>query len=178
MIIHLNDAEINKCSKFAHDVVNTNIDKYKERNQNNVTKIVEDIYVGKLAEYATYKMLISKGREVSEPDLAVYSAKKKSFSPDLSDGRLNFHVKCMKKSMAERFGLSWSFQIEDKLVKRPSNEDALILCEVDNNVVDIKAVIRANRVVDLYTKPALKKLWNIKKVLMWEDVFPLLKPVT
>jgi hypothetical protein len=174
MLIRLLDDEINKCKKFADDVVHTNVDKYRERNQFNVDKIIDDIFVGKLAEYASYKFLLSKGKQVQEPDVQVYSARRKSFSADLMDGTIHYHVKCMKKSAAERFGLSWSFQIEDKLVTRPSEVDVMILCEIDGTEVDIKTIIKASKVARLYTKPVLRKLWDVKRVLMWEDVYNLI----
>lgn len=174
MLISLTDEEISKCKKFAQDVVHTNIDKYRERNQCDVDKIVDDIFVGKLAEYASYKLLLSKGKQVEEPDVKVYSARRKSFSADLTDGKMQYHVKCMKKSTAERFGLSWSFQMEDKLVTQPSDTDAMILCEIDNTDVDVKAIVKASKVTGLYTKPVLRKLWYVKRVLMWDDVYNML----
>ena len=171
MHINLSDEEVSKCKKFAHDVVGTNIDKYRERNQTDVDKIIDDIFVGKLAEYASFKLLTSRGKNVQEPDTQIYSVRKKSFSADLTDGINQYHVKCMKKSTAERFGLSWSFQIEDKLVTRPTDNDVLILCEIDGINVDIKTIIKAQKVTYLYVKPVLKKLWHIKRVLMWSDVY-------
>lgn len=173
MHIQLLEEEISKCKKFAQDVVGTNVDRYAERNQFDVDKIIDDIFVGKLAEYASYKLLLSRGKQVKEPDTQVYSARKKSFSADLTDGINHYHVKCMKKSTAERFGLSWSFQIEDKLVAKPADTDVMILCEIDGVDVDIKTIIKATKVTGLYTKPVLRKLWHIKRVLMWDDVFQL-----
>jgi len=165
--------EIDKCRTFAHAVVNTNIDRYAQRNQFDIDKIIDDIFVGKLAEYAAYKFLLSRGKKVTEPDTQVYAANKKSFSADLTDGINHYHVKCMKKSAAERFGLSWSFQIEDRLITRPANNDVMLLCEIDGTDVDIKTIIKATKVTELYTKPVLKKLWHVKRVLMWNDIFEL-----
>jgi hypothetical protein len=175
MLITLDDDIQRICSEFANKVVSTNIDKYAERNQTDIQKIINDIYVGKVAEYAVYKLLVSRGKSVKEPDVEVYSAKKKSFSADLTDGTLQFHVKCMKKEAAERYGLSWSFQMEDPLIRRPNESDVLVLCEYDNDNIDIKAFIKANKVTSIYTKPFLKKLEYIKKVLMWDDVYKLMK---
>jgi hypothetical protein len=171
MHIQLSDEEISKCKSFAQAVVSTNVDRYAERNQFDVDKIIDDIFVGKLAEYASYKLLLGRGKQVTEPDSQIYSARKKSFSADLTDGINHYHVKCMKKSTAERFGLSWSFQIEDKLVTKPADTDVMILCEIDGTDVDIKTIIRASKVTGLYTKPVLRKLWHIKRVLMWDDVY-------
>jgi hypothetical protein len=170
MIITLDESELYKCKKFANDVVSTNIDRYSQRNQTDIVKIIEDIYIGKIAEYAAYKLLLSRGKQVTEPDTKIYSAHKKSFSADLYDGKYSYHVKCMKTSTAERFGLSWSFQIEDKLITSPTDNDVLILCEINNDIVDIKSVIKANKVTHLYTKPVLKKLWEYKRVLTYNQI--------
>jgi hypothetical protein len=171
MIINLTEQEKAVCKKFATDVVGTNVDKYRERNQCDVNKIINDIYVGKLGEFAVYNVLKHGGKTVDAPDVAIYGARKKSFSADLTDGRLKYHVKTMTASAAERYGLSWSFQIEDPLVKRPTDADVLVLCEEDNDTIDVKTFIKANRVCELYTKPKLAKLHYIKRVLMWEDIY-------
>lgn len=171
MIINIPQEDYNKCLIFSNSVVDTNIDCYTRRNQNNLFKIKQDILVGKLAEFATYRFLVSKGRTVQEPDCQVYASNRKSFSADLTDGVNKYHVKCMKKETAARFGLSWSFQIEDRLTSRPEETDVLVLCEIDGTVVDIKTIVKANKVMELYTKPVLRKLWNIKKVLMWDDIY-------
>lgn len=175
MIIDISDEEKLLCIKFANDVVNTNVRKYAQRNQTDKKKIIEDIYIGKVAEYATYNYLKSKGRQLEAPDIKIYGAKNKSFSADLSDGSLMFHVKCMKHDTAKRFGLSWSFQKEDPLVTRPDNRDVLVLCEYIDGTIDIKSVIQAKRVINIYTKPVLEKLWGIKKVLQWNDINNLIK---
>jgi hypothetical protein len=160
------------CRAFANNVVSTNIDRYAARNQKDISKIIDDIYIGKLAEYAAYNLLNERSIRVAEPDTEIYSARDKSFSADLCDGKNYYHVKCMKKSTAERFGLSWSFQVEDSLIKRPLEQDFIVLCEYDDTLdnIDIKHIIKANKVLQLYTHPKLMKLRGIKKVLMWEDV--------
>jgi hypothetical protein len=175
MIIKLSNSEIKKCEQFSHDVVHTNIDKYRERNQTDIDKIVNDIYVGKLCEYAVFKLLKSKNKSVNEPDLKVYSARRKSFSADLTDGKFQYHVKGMKQETAIRFGLSWSFQVEDKLVKFPTDNDVLVLCEIAGNDVDIKTIIKAKDLSELYTFPKLAKLKHIKRVLMWDDIYNKLR---
>ena len=66
------------CSAFSNEVYQTNKDIYAQRNQNNESKVKNDIYIGKLAEFAVYNYLLSKGKIVSAPDIMIYESKKKS----------------------------------------------------------------------------------------------------
>jgi hypothetical protein len=176
MIIPLTQEEYEMCLKFSDNVVETNKDCYASRNQTNVTKIKDDILVGKLAEYAVYKLLLLRGKNVTAPDLQVYSTNRKSFSADLKDEVFEYHVKCMKSSAAARFGLSWSFQKQDKLVTQPKTNDIIVLSEyTDAGDIEVKALVRAQNMQKLYTKPVLRKLQDIKCVLMWDDVYEYLR---
>lgn len=60
-VIELNVDDIRKCRKFALDVVETNLEKYKQRSQFNKRKIIKDIYVGKKAELAVWHYLLGMG---------------------------------------------------------------------------------------------------------------------
>ena len=177
-VIELSLEEIMKCRKFALNVVETNLEKYKQRNQFNKKKIIKDIYVGKKAEIAAWKYLSNSGLNVNEPDFEIYGAKRKSFDADIkdNDNDCNYHVKSMTKESADTWGLSWSFQIEDPLVHSPEDKDKIILCEVlDKFRVDVKIVIEATVAQGLYGIPKLYKLKRIKKVLYWDDIENYLK---
>lgn len=176
-IVALSQNQKDICKNFASSVVSTNIDAYRRRNQTDVTKIIDDIYVGKLGEFAAYNFLKHGRRELAAPDVEIYGARKKSFAADLVTTTHKYHVKTMKRESAERYGLSWSFQIQDPLVKNPAINDVLALCEEINGEIDIKCFVRASRVCGLYTKPKLAKLHNIKVVLMWDDVEKVLTPL-
>lgn len=182
-VIELSDEEVMKCRRFALDVVDTNINKYRQRNQFNKRKIIKDIYVGKKAEIAAWKYLnnigveegtyTSEGVSTNEPDFEIYGASRKSFDSDLYDPfyKTKYHVKSMTKENAERWGLSWSFQMEDPLVSRPDEKDVIVLCEVlDKYNVDVKLIMDAVIAQGLYGVPRLYKLKRIKKVLYWEDI--------
>jgi len=176
MIIKLTEEEYDTCSKFAGEVVETNKDCYARRNQENVPKIIDDIKVGKLAEVACKKLLVARGMTITtDVDFAIYGKKKKSFSSDLvaTSGSKEwlFHVKCMKEGTASRFGLSWSFQVQDSIVFDPSENDYLMLCQLNDYFsVDVKTVTLARNVVDCWKDPKLTKLHGIKKVLYWSDL--------
>lgn len=175
MIIKISDSEYKKCLTFSKKVVDTNIDCYSRRNQNDKEKIVDDILTGKVAEIASEKLLTARGIEHSETDLNIYSVGGKSFDADLvgwtERHSWKFHVKCMKKENAERWGLSWSFQTKDPLVTDPDDDEHIILCEMlDYHTIDIKTVVRANTLFNCWSDPKLDKLKGIKKVLYWETI--------
>jgi len=181
-VIELSNEEVMKCRRFALDVVDTNIEKYRQRNQFNKKKIIKDIYVGKKGEIAAWKYLNNIGVDegtytsgifTNKPDFEIYGARRKSFDADLFDetSKESFHVKTMTHESAERWGLSWSFQIEDPLVSRPEQKDHIVLCEVlDKFNVDVKFVMDALMAQNLYGVPRLYKLRRIKKVLYWKDI--------
>lgn len=186
-VIELSNEEIMKCRRFSLDVVDTNIAKYRQRNQFDKKKIIKDIYVGKKGEIAAWKYLNNIGVEentytsgisTNEPDFEIYGARRKSFDADLYDENFkeNYHVKTMTHESAERWGLSWSFQVEDPLVSKPEKKDNIVLCEVlDKYHVDVKLVMDAVMAQGLYGVPRLYKLRRIKKVLYWKDIAEQLK---
>jgi len=175
MLITISDEQYEKCLQFSNKVVKTNSDCYARRNQTDLEKIVDDILVGKLAEVASEKILSARGIEHSETDLNIYSVGGKSFDADLygwtERKSWKFHVKCMKRENAERWGLSWTFQCADPIVSDPNDDEYIILCEmVDYRTINIKTVVRANTLYNCWSEPKLNKLRGIKKVLYWETL--------
>jgi hypothetical protein len=183
MIVEITPEQLETCKKFANKVVDTNIDMYKRRNQFDRDKIIDDIIVGKIGEFAVCNMIVThKKLECTLPDVMIYGRGGKSFDADLSawhdkgDKSWYFHVKTMKKEAAERWGLSWSFQVEDPLVTDPEafNQHYLALCElIDYTTVDIKTVVKSSEISLCWSDPKLNKLKGIKKVLYWETLEPL-----
>lgn len=185
MKVYLTKEDLARCSDFAQSVISTNADCYAKRNQTDLQKIIQDITIGKMAELGAAQLLSSRGLMHSEPDFAVYSKENKSFGADLigwkEKGNMtstiwNFHVKSMERNTAIRFGLSWSFQAKDSLVRSPHSNDYLVLCEYEQSVaedgylVDIKAAVKAMDVTDYWKDPKLEKLRGIKKVLYWKEL--------
>lgn len=162
--------------KFVEDSFQTNIDKYKKRNQENISKIKNDIYIGKLAEYAVYYLYNErKGCIVKKPDIEVYEANKKSFNADLNyikEGKkYEIHVKAQYIEQSKRFGKSWSFQKEDSLTTRPKTNEFIVFCSVlDNKTVEVIQPIRATKLKEFYSDPKLDKLKGIKKVIYFNDI--------
>jgi hypothetical protein len=124
--------------KFASEVIKTNLDYYKKRNQSNFVKIHEDIAIGKMAEFAVFNLLSSKKRSSTEPDLSVYS--KKSFDADLMCDGNKIHVKSCRKG-----SLSWVFEKKDPLVTSPDSNDYIALCQyLGGTSFNVFSIIKAN----------------------------------
>ena len=155
---------------FAKNSVQTSINEYARRNQKNVDKIIQDIIIGKTAEYAVYNYIKSKGKNCSEPDIKIYQKNEKSFDADLYSNNNKIHVKAQSISSSMAFGESWSFQKNDSLTFKPSSDDFICLCIVDGLQVDIKSFKNASFYLDKYKDPILDKLKGIKKVIYNKDI--------
>lgn len=158
-----------RCVQFAHDSILTNLNTYAKRNQTNIHKIVNDIIVGKVGEFAVYQHLSTTG-VVNEPDLTVYSENKKTFDADLTTSGFNIHVKSQSRIQSEAYGTSWSFHPTDNLIKNPKPNDVIFLCLVDDLTVEILHYDKASYYLDLYSDPLIKALKNHKKVIYFTDI--------
>lgn len=106
-IIIPNDVQ-ERAFKFAETVTATV--NYQDSNQSIKEKIRDDHFVSKLGEEAV--RILFQGREclVEGPDYGVYEAKRKSWAADLKVNGLEVAVKTQRRSAANRYGLSWTFQ--------------------------------------------------------------------
>lgn len=97
-----------RASTFAQAVTETV--NYRDSNQSVKEKIRDDHFVSKLGEEAV--RILFEGREckVVGPDYGVYEAKRKSWEADLKINGLEVAVKTQRRSAANRYGLSWTFQ--------------------------------------------------------------------
>lgn len=97
-----------RTSEFANAVTETV--NYRDSNQSAREKIRDDHFVSKLGEEAV--RILFQGREclVEGPDYGVYEAKRKSWAADLKINGLEVAVKTQRRSAAQRYGLSWTFQ--------------------------------------------------------------------
>jgi len=158
------------CTLFSSEVYQTNKDMYASRNQTNENKVRADIYLGKLAEYAVFNYLISKGRKCSAPDITIYEAKQKSYDADLYvNGQSPLHVKsCIQ---AQGYGNSWVFQPNDPLVLSPSEDETIALVVATSDAVFDCYIVKALDVIEMYRAP--RKIELNKKVLYEEDFIQL-----
>ncbi|MFZ2187324.1 MAG: hypothetical protein WAV46_01720 [Candidatus Moraniibacteriota bacterium] len=107
--ISLDDEIIKKAKEFADKVVGTI--NYGDSNQFDLIKIANDHFISKIGEEAAKKVFESLGKNVQGPNYTIYEKKEKSWDADLLiDSSVEVAVKTQKKSAADRFGLSWTFQ--------------------------------------------------------------------
>lgn len=105
--VNLPLSTIKKAKDFANAVTHTT--NYSDSNQNTRLKIINDHFVSKLGEEATY-LVLQKYTNISQPDYAIYSLKEKSWNHDLFAGNTGIAVKTQKRSAAKKYSLSWTFQ--------------------------------------------------------------------
>ena len=99
---------IDQAQTFAAAVTDTV--NYRDSNQAIKEKIRDDHFVSKLGEEAVRILFQSRECLVEGPDYGVYEAKRKSWAADLKINGLDVAVKTQRRSAANRYGLSWTFQ--------------------------------------------------------------------
>lgn len=107
-VVHLSPEAVARAEAFAKAVIGTV--NYRDSNQTLKKKIHDDHFVSKLGEEAVCMIFKSRNCEVTGPDYNVYAAKHKSWAPDLTINTLEVAVKTQRRSAANRYGLSWTFQ--------------------------------------------------------------------
>jgi hypothetical protein len=107
-IIHLPPEAIARAGAFADAVIET-VD-YQDSNQSRKQKIRDDHYVSKLGEEAVRLVFETRSCTVEGPDYTIYREKQKSWTADLKVNALEVAVKTQRRSAANRYGLSWTFQ--------------------------------------------------------------------
>jgi len=107
-IIHLSAEAIERAKAFANAVTDT-VD-YRDSNQMRKKKIQDDHFISKLGEEAVRMVFVARKCAVEGPDYAIYEKKQKSWVADLKINDLDVAVKTQRRSAANRYGLSWTFQ--------------------------------------------------------------------
>ncbi len=150
------------CSAFSNEVYQTNKDIYAQRNQNNESKVKNDIYIGKLAEFAVYNYLLSKGKIVSAPDIMIYESKKKSYDADLYINKDSpLHVKsCIDTGSQYN---SWLFQPNDPVTNEPTEDDMISFVVITPEALFYCYIVKASDILDTYREPR-NKLLNKKAI--------------
>ena len=106
--IHLAPAAMDRARSFAEAVTDTV--NYRDSNQTLKEKILDDHFVSKLGEEAVRLVFEARKCTVEGPDYIVYGGKQKSWAADLKINGLEVAVKTQRRSAANRYGLSWTFQ--------------------------------------------------------------------
>jgi hypothetical protein len=107
-IVHLPTEAVERAAAFADSVIATV--NYRDSNQTVKQKIRDDHFVSKLGEEAAKFVFEARKCQVEGPDYKVYAGKGKSWEADLKVNDLDVAVKTQRRSAAQRYGLSWTFQ--------------------------------------------------------------------
>lgn len=107
-ILHVPPEFVARARSFADAVIETV--NYRDSNQNKTKKIRDDHFVSKLGEEAVRLVFEMRQCAVIGPDYEVYSSRQKSWSADLRINALDVAVKTQRRSAANRYDLSWTFQ--------------------------------------------------------------------
>lgn len=147
---------------YARAVVDT-VD-YAARGQTDKDKAVHDHYIGKLGEIAAAFLLETKGVQVSQPDFAIH--KDKSWDDDLYIDGVGIAVKTQDRELARRFGLSWTFHVNDPILNEPDK----IVYFVEYTP-ELMYVYAGHKIRELTFKPpTLERLIPYKKVVYAADL--------
>jgi len=106
--IQLPHAAVERATAFA-DAVTATVN-YRDSNQTVKQKIRDDHFVSKLGEEAVRFVFEQRDCKIEGPDYTIYSGKRKSWAADLTINALDVAVKTQRRSAANRYGLSWTFQ--------------------------------------------------------------------
>lgn len=109
--INLERDLVKRAWEFAKKVAVT-VD-YSDSNQHQIKKIRDDHFVSKLGEEAAKKVLLAFAN-VRGPDYSIYNSKQKTWDADLIINNAGVAVKTQRKTNADKYSLSWTFQCSEK----------------------------------------------------------------
>ena len=107
-VIHIPAEAVERATAFA-DAVTATVN-YHDSNQTEIQKIRDDHFVSKLGEEAVRFVFEQRACKIEGPDYEIYPGKRKSWAADLTINALDVAVKTQRRSAAQRYGLSWTFQ--------------------------------------------------------------------
>jgi hypothetical protein len=169
--VELSKAIIDKAKKFSEAVITTV--NYSDSNQILKTKIKDDNFISKLGEEAAKKVFVTY-TVVTGPDYRIYDAKQKSWNDDLYVDGVGLAIKTMRRTVARRYGLSWTFQAgnlrRDKILGRPDAWVCFVAYD-DENKGSFCNVYPPYQIKELIFKdPKLLKLKGHKLVVYKSDL--------
>lgn len=131
---------LNKCEKFATKRITGSAHLYKYRGESRQDKMIDDIKIGCLGEWAVYKHLQQLGYDPSEPDMKIYEKRRKSFDADIYCDEIEVHVKSQGVKSAKRYGNSWLVQRSDKLVSEPKDNQIFAFTNVNLETMKVTII--------------------------------------
>ena len=171
-IVHLPPEAVARATAFADSVTSTV--NYRDSNQTVREKIRDDHFVSKLGEEAVKFVFEARNCQVEGPDYQVYAGKGKSWEADLKVNGLEVAVKTQRRSAANRYGLSWTFQDSperrDPILDMPDTWVCLVAYEdlKDGHECVVYPLRKIKQLI--FEEPYLKKLVGKKQVVSLETL--------
>jgi len=162
----------NQALEFSKLVINTV--NYRDSNQSVKEKIRDDHFVSKLGEESVRILFQSRECSVEGPDYGVYEARRKSWAADLKINGLDVAVKTQRRSAANRYGLSWTFQDSperrDPILDMPDAWVCLVVFE--DLAKDLECLVYPLRKIKqlIFETPRLSKLAGKKQAVYLETL--------
>ncbi|MEM9244678.1 MAG: hypothetical protein AAGA67_02885 [Cyanobacteria bacterium P01_F01_bin.153] len=166
------DAIQKRAQHFAKAVITT-VD-YSDAHQKSCRKIHHDHWVSKVGEEAVKLAFEQHSRSVKGPDYKIYDAPEKSWDADLYVDGIPLAVKTQTQAMANRFGLSWTFQAGSQSGRRDpilDTPEAWVCFVKYDEAVQMCWVYSPRQIETLrFGEPRLAKLWGFKKVVYADNL--------
>ena len=171
-VVHLSKEAAARAAAFADSVVSTV--NYRDSNQLIKKKIRDDHFVSKLGEEAVRMVFEARECKVDGPDYNVYAGKGKSWEADLKVNELDVAVKTQRRSAANWYGLSWTFQDSperrDPILDTPDEWVCLVVYEDLKEVCEC-VVYPLRKIKQLiFEAPRLSKLIGKKQAVYLETL--------
>ena len=161
-----------RAQAFAAAVIET-VD-YHDSSQTKKQKIRDDHFVSKLGEEAVRRVFEARNCIVEGPDYAVYVKKQKSWTTDLKINELDVAVKTQRRSAANRYDLSWTFQDSparrDPILSMPEAWVCLVVYE--DLKPDVECLVYPLRKIKqlIFEAPRLRRLVGKKQAVYLETL--------
>ena len=171
-VVHLPVGSVERAKAFAKAVADTV--NYRDSNQMIKKKIHDDHFVSKLGEEAVRSVFETRKCLVRGPDYAIYGNRQKSWAADLKINALDVAVKTQRRSAANRYGLSWTFQ--DSLKRRDPILDLpdawVCLVVYEDLKPDYECIVYPLRNIKqlIFEAPRLSKLVGKKQAVYLETL--------
>lgn len=157
------------------------VDYYIKNRSVKAEKAIEDIFLGKKAEYFVSIGLFREFKiPYTEPDLSIRKGKKKGWDADLTIPGVNVHVKaCSDKTVKYCKDFSWTFQYSNKSGKNgkdkifEDDKDVVALVYLPNplsNIAEIKVISYWRDLSEHLKDPLKPTLIGMKKCLYYKDL--------
>ena len=129
-------------------------------------KLMQDIYYGKMAEFAVYNWLESLNKKATYPDISIYKPGEGNyFEPDIVCGDIRLHVKsCVAVGT---YLNSWTFHLKDGLISKPLDNDFIMFVTIYADRQEFDGYLaQANFITDIYGEPRKQ---GMEKKVIYED---------